>query len=111
MFGLRDNGLESMERLERIIQHDKCLKVYRSGGEHCIYIQPHPQSYDDGLKYIERIYGWLCHGEFPGLRVVNVFQRYDLNTLKICLNDDHTFYRCMIQCFDRHCQRSRPYED
>ena len=111
MFGLRDTSLDSMERLEQIIQHDQSLKVHRSSGEHCIYIQPHINHYDEGYEFVQQIYHWICHGEFPGLRVVNAFQRYDLNTLKICLDEKDSFYTCMVNCFEEYCHRSRPYED
>lgn len=111
MFLLSDLGLKSLNQLEKLLQKDSSVKIHRGHGEHCIYIQPSPKYYDEGLNFIQTIYNWLCMGFYPGLRVVNVFQRYDLNTLKICLNDNHTFYQCMIQCFDEHCQRSRPYED
>lgn len=66
--------------------------------------------YGEGCEYIQHIYDWLCRGFYPGLRVQNVFQRFDINTIKVCVNPDR-IYTVMSDVIDDHHQRSRPYED
>lgn len=109
MFGLRGN--DSLKNLVETIQRDPSIKLTPKEEEGCIYIHPNKDMYHDGCEYIQHIYDWLCRGFYPGLRVKNVFQRYDVNTILVCVRDDERFYQCMVDCFDGHCQRSRPFED
>lgn len=109
MLVLSDQSIQSMERLGRLVEKDNAVEVMWSENRNCIHIQPCQDLHQDGINFINKIYEWLCHGEYPGLAVKNVFERYDLYSLKVCIRDD-VFYDCMIQCIDDHHLDSRPYE-
>lgn len=102
-----------MAELEKLLKKDSSVKVHCGSGEHCIYVQPNPYEYDEGVKFIGNVYNWLCKGSYPGLRVIDCFQRYDLHSLKICVNSDNKreSYRELIDCIEDEHHRSRPYED
>lgn len=104
------SGHESLQRLKKIVKNDPSIRLHECEDGDCIFIQPMANDYDLGLAFIKQIYIWLCHGEYPHLRVVNVFPRYDCNTLKICVNDNES-YRELIDCIEDHDLKGlKPYE-
>lgn len=103
----------TLEHLIRLIEHDNALNHYITDDKQCVYLQPSMSDYDNGIKYLHRIYEWIQHDEFPGLEVVNVDSSFDMNTLKICIKlDDKRFYRIMCECIDsHHFDHCKAYED
>lgn len=102
---------DSLDNLHKQIVEDPALNVKLTEGGECLFIGPKSELYDEGVQYIQQIYEWLKHGEYPNLRVVNVFTRYDLNTLKVCRRDEYDHqYDTLIDCFN-DTDRTKPYED
>ena len=90
---------DSFTRLYETVIKEPTIKVWLVDDYNCMYIQPNQKRYTEGIEYINRVYGWLSQGEYEHLRVVNVFQRYDMNTIKVCKREDT--YSCLIESMEK----------